>query len=100
MMSEPCTVTLYHCMYLRCGRSYTKKCNLKRHVEVKHLRMLKFKCEFCNKKFTTKQILIEHQDIHTGSKSYECSICNQMFRLSSQLSTHRRTHRQEQANAV
>lgn len=82
----------YHCMYLRCYRSYHKKPDLKRHIEVKHLRLLRFVCEYCQKQFTTKQILREHEDKHTGTKSYECAKCSKRFRLSSQLSIHQRQH--------
>lgn len=92
-MEDSRTITIYHCMFLRCGSSYIKKCNLRRHVDVKHLKLLKFECDHCFKKFTTKQILIEHKDIHTGVKSFECGECSMRFRLSSQLSTHKRAHK-------
>jgi uncharacterized Zn-finger protein len=91
------TRVLYHCMHLRCYRSYYKKPDLRRHIEVKHLRLLRFVCEYCQKQFTTKQILKEHEDKHTGTKSYECSKCYKRFRLSSQLSIHLRQHQQGSA---
>lgn len=85
-------VSLYCCMINDCNRTYSTKFNLKRHVEISHLKQKKYQCECCNKFFVSRQNLREHVFIHTGTKPYQCSCCGEYFRQISQLSLHKRNH--------
>ncbi|OMJ84637.1 hypothetical protein SteCoe_14232 [Stentor coeruleus] len=85
-------VSLFCCMMNNCNKTYSTKFNLKRHVEICHLKQKKHKCDYCNKYFVSQQNLREHVFIHTGAKPYECSYCGEHFRQISQLSLHKRNH--------
>ena len=85
-------VTLYCCMIGTCNKTYSTKFNLKRHVEVSHLKQKKHKCPYCEKFLVSQQNLKEHIFVHTGEKPYQCSTCGEFFRQISQLSLHKRDH--------
>ena len=51
-----------------------------------------FQCSNCNKSFTKKTDLVQHQRIHSGEKPFQCSICNKCFALKDTLVNHQRTH--------
>lgn len=89
-------VSLYCCMMNNCNKSYSTKFNLKRHVEIAHLKQKKHKCNFCERFFVSQQNLREHIFIHTGAKPYQCSICGDYFRQISQLSLHKRNHEMQE----
>lgn len=89
-------VCLYCCMINDCTKSYTTKFNLKRHVEITHLKQKKHKCDYCEKFFVSQQNLKEHIFIHTGAKPYQCTICSEYFRQISQLSLHKRNHKMQE----
>ena len=95
---EEYTITMYCCMIGDCRRTYSTKFNLKRHVDITHLKQKKYKCELCEKYFVSRQNLKEHIFTHTGAKPYECSYCGEFFRQISQLSLHRRTHEFKEIN--
>ncbi|OMJ76862.1 hypothetical protein SteCoe_23669 [Stentor coeruleus] len=82
------------CDYEGCNKSYGSSFNLKRHIESSHFGMRKFKCSICRKILSSKQNLIDHQNIHTGAKPYVCEIsdCNQHFRQLSQYYLHKQLH--------
>ena len=85
-------VILYCCMYDECGRTFGTKYNLKRHVQTTHKKEKRFSCPHCEKKFASKQGVVEHTFIHTGERPFVCVTCNIAFRQVSQLSLHMRTH--------
>lgn len=82
------------CEYEGCSKSYCSSFNLKRHIELIHLGVKKFKCSFCSRLLSSKQNLLDHLNIHTGSKPYICEIpsCSQAFRQLSQYYIHRKLH--------
>ena len=51
-----------------------------------------FECSTCFKKFTTKQSLKYHNNIHTREKPYQCETCSKSFAQLSTLKSHERTH--------
>ena len=53
----------------------------------------RYKCEVCNKGFSTKQRLTDHGYTHTGEKPYTCQFCGKGFANSSGCRLHVRfTH--------
>ncbi|OMJ88965.1 hypothetical protein SteCoe_8974 [Stentor coeruleus] len=83
-----------HCEYEGCTRSYCSSFNLKRHIESSHYGLRKFKCPLCSKLLSSKQNLIDHQNIHSGAKPYKCEIlsCGMVFRQLSQYYLHKQLH--------
>ncbi|PIO33529.1 hypothetical protein AB205_0081290 [Aquarana catesbeiana] len=51
-----------------------------------------FLCSDCNKCFTVRTKLIEHQRTHTREKPFSCSECGKCFSWKSSLITHARVH--------
>ncbi len=52
-----------------------------------------FKCDVCNKPFTTYSGLYTHKKIkHTDEKSYQCDICGNHFARKSELISHKIMH--------
>lgn len=90
--SSDLTITMYCCMYSACGKGYSTKFNLKRHIETSHLKIKKYRCQECDKLFASKQNLNEHLHIHSGAKPFFCKVCSKTFRQASQLSLHKRIH--------
>lgn len=82
------------CDYDGCTRSYCSSFNLKRHIESAHFGLRKFKCPMCPRLLSSKQNLLDHQNIHTGAKPYHCEIpgCNLHFRQLSQYYLHKQLH--------
>jgi hypothetical protein len=52
------------CPYEDCRKSLSSKFNLQRHIDTCHLRIKRFECEVCFKRFASKQNLREHEFIH------------------------------------
>lgn len=86
-------IVRYCCMFDSCGKGYTTKLNLKRHVLLKHSTVSRFNCEICQTSFASKQNLVEHSYLHTGEKPYKCQLCNLAFRYASAFSIHKSQHR-------
>lgn len=59
-----------------------------------HLEKKPFKCEACEKSFSTKQTLRYRQYMHTGYP-YICETCDKGFRLKALLKLHHHSHSEE-----
>ena len=86
-------LVFYCCMIDGCDRKYTTKFNLKKHVELHHLKQVKFACQDCGKSFVSKLNLQEHAYVHSGEMPYVCDLCGEKFRQISRLSLHKRHHK-------
>ncbi len=51
-----------------------------------------YSCRVCGKQFKTRQVLKNHEVIHTGARPYGCDICGRTFNRSHVLKDHLRTH--------
>lgn len=51
-----------------------------------------FTCNYCDKSWPAKYLLVEHIYTHTGEKPYTCDICQTTFRQRSTLYTHKQSH--------
>ena len=87
-------VIRYGCMHDGCGKEYTTKVNLKRHILISHAKSKRFICQRCDRSFASKQNLVEHSYLHSGDKPYECALCKERFRHISSLSLHYKFHRE------
>ena len=86
-------IQLFCCSMDNCGKEYTSKFNLKKHISIVHLRKHNFVCDQCGKRFVSRQNLREHKFIHSGVKPLKCSFCGKKFRQTSQLCMHKRKHK-------
>ena len=75
-----------NCVCSFCEKSFPHKLKLKLHINVHEE---KYKCQVCNKVFTTQQGLTRHASSHDKSlEGYSCDICQQKFTLKPNLTRH------------
>lgn len=51
-----------------------------------------FKCQVCQKAFSSKLYLNRHNNIHTGENLFQCQFCGKLFLQSAHLMIHERIH--------
>ena len=51
-----------------------------------------FKCQICDKRYSSKESLSQHMIIHDESKAFKCDVCLKVFSNKSKLNIHYRTH--------
>jgi len=78
-----------------CSTTFTLKSNLKRHIKVVHEGYKPFSCEYCEKKFSSKNEVKEHSTMHTGIKAYKCEECGKCFSQKSTWYGHKRKNHKE-----
>lgn len=85
---------IFICDFFNCERIFTTKYSLSRHMQT-HRKKKDFKCKECDKTFSIKQNLIEHEFVHTGQLPYLCNFegCTERFRQRGKLALHRQTHK-------
>ncbi|XP_066265556.1 PR domain zinc finger protein 4-like [Branchiostoma lanceolatum] len=74
-----------------CERAFTSSSKLQVHIMV-HTKLKPHKCNYCEKTFTDPSNLRTHLTIHTGVKKHACSVCNKTFRQKAHLLSHMVTH--------
>lgn len=79
-----------------CSKTFCTRYILECHCKSEHFGQRKsFLCSICGKSFTTKHTLIQHSNLHTGSRPYVCDICDKSFAYESALRDHKFIHKQE-----
>ena len=81
------------CPIQSCGKIFSKRQTLCRHIKGVHTERETHRCAYCEKSFAHKNDLQVHvKGVHEGKKAY-CSICGKEFLRSSERNRHeRQTH--------
>ncbi|ODM88059.1 putative zinc finger protein [Orchesella cincta] len=74
---------LYSCRKKQCSFECKKLTEFHKHLQFVHKSQRQFRCELCEKSFTTKQNLDSHTRSHLNEKPYQCSICKIRYGASS-----------------
>mmetsp|Transcript_25106 Transcript_25106/g.36182 ORF Transcript_25106/g.36182 Transcript_25106/m.36182 type:complete len:439 (-) Transcript_25106:156-1472(-) len=83
-----------------CGRMFSRKYEMQRHVSAVHERVKNFGCDRCGKFFALKQNLISHiEEVHEGKKDAVCIECGVQFSTRYKLRRHiRSVHLKERSH--
>ena len=76
-MNHPKDHKLYSCKY--CPRIFKYFKHFKTHEETQACINVLFSCKQCGKKLSKKEVLKNHEMIHTGEKPFSCKNCNNSF---------------------
>ena len=75
----------------KCDKVFSTIIKLNRHIK-SHSTDKPFPCIKCSKRFRVSQELRRHDQTHTGEKPFTCSECTKAYADSSSLRLHWRTH--------
>jgi len=75
-----------------CGKGFTERRNVTRHVATVHRREKRHTCEVCGKGFGEAGPLRDHRRMHSGEKVAQCEECGAEFTQRSNYITHMKTH--------
>jgi len=82
----------FTCHVEKCGKFFSSKKLLRKHMQSHKLKRFECHYEGCNKTFYERAKLKRHFIVHTGEKNFVCSECNKSFGYKANLKTHMRTH--------
>jgi len=80
-----------------CGKSYTQKPELAKHIKFSHFGLREFSCDFCGARFGSKGHLLTHKLVHQddSSKRIICQLCSMAFHTRAKLDRHMKSHTKE-----
>ncbi|RVE46028.1 hypothetical protein evm_009308 [Chilo suppressalis] len=77
-----------------CDKPIASRANVEKHIMRVHgqkkEKPRKHVCQICDKGFTDKKALNQHEVIHSGERPLTCDICQQTFKQKASLYTHRK----------
>ena len=77
------------CSCLKCDIVFSKRVNLRRHIQRVHEPIEMHQCKLCDLKVTTERSLKKHiLTIHEGKRPFECKQCDVNYRTRTTLSKH------------
>jgi len=72
-----------------CGKHFTRKYGLTRHIKTVHNKEKKHKCPQCGLAFSRKDMVYRHvRDVHLGIKKHKCTVCGLSFAHLAHLERH------------
>ena len=74
-----------------CSKTFQMECDIQRHMFT-HTNVRPFKCTICSKTYTCKSSLKQHINLIHGKKNLSCVFCTRVFRLQQDLDRHTATH--------
>lgn len=75
----------------QCDKNFSRKEQINQH-EKTHTTGKSFQCDHCGKSFHKKQHRDVHEQTHTGEKPFECDQCGKWFSQKGNLNLHKKTH--------
>lgn len=76
-----------------CEREFTTKFSLGCHIKSEHLGVKKtYSCPMCGKTFSQIRSYRQHANVHAGIRPYTCEICGKSFTYDKSLKEHRYMH--------
>lgn len=77
-----------------CDREFKNKSNMRKHLQLVHLKLELFVCEICARTFKYSRSYVEHKRRHTGERPFKCDIetCDKSFATSKQKRLHINVH--------
>nr|XP_006013326.2 PREDICTED: hypermethylated in cancer 1 protein-like isoform X1 [Latimeria chalumnae]XP_006013327.1 PREDICTED: hypermethylated in cancer 1 protein-like isoform X1 [Latimeria chalumnae] len=73
-----------------CGRAFTQRGTLNRHVRT-HLGVKPYSCPECGMKFTRQYRVSEHLRVHGLRRAFQCERCGEKFKVLHQLTEHKKS---------
>lgn len=75
-----------------CGKKFSYPFQVLRHQKNYHMGERKFTCESCDKTFTSRANLSQHQMTHSSVRPFKCDYCEKSFKWKKHLKTHLMIH--------
>lgn len=75
-----------------CGETFETELLMRLHKRNHFLNAKAHECQVCHKKYTTKGMLEEHMNTHTGLRPFKCTKCKKDFASKYTLQSHMKIH--------